>query len=101
MTYKQDFNKKFNQPLNKSNSLENIQKLTGIKIKVLKDIFKRGVGAFRTNPTSVRKSVKTEEQWAYARIYSSLMNYYHWKKTGNEKGAFKYDRDIFEKYNNL
>jgi len=31
------------------------------------------MGAFRTSPQSVRPTVKTPEQWAYARIYSAVM----------------------------
>jgi HK97 family phage portal protein len=38
----------------------------------LKTVFKRGVGAYRTNPSSVRPSVSSEEQWAYARVNSFL-----------------------------
>jgi len=114
LTYKQQFNKKFNQPLNQPNSKEDMVKLTGIKKKILDEIFDRGVGARKTNLRSVRikgtfkKSPNlrkypsskrlTPEQWAIARIYSTIMNYYHFKKTGNEKAAFKSDRDLFEKY---
>ena len=38
----------------------------------LKTVFRRGVGAYRTNPQSVRPSVNSEEQWAYARVNSYL-----------------------------
>ena len=114
LTYKKQFNKKFKQPLDKSNSKYKISKLTGIKGTIINKIFDRGVGAHKTNPKSVRikgtfkkdtdlkkfpiKSRLTPEQWGYARIYSAVMNYYHWKKTGKEKGAFKSDRDLFKKY---
>ena len=72
-TYKQQFNKKYNQKLNQPNSLEDISKLTGYKLKGLKNIFDKGIGAYKTNPQSVRPSVKSPEQWAYARIYSAVM----------------------------
>lgn len=97
-TYKNKFNRKFKQPKDQSNSKNDIRKLTGIKRIVLNRIYDRGVGAYRTNPKSVRPQVKSEQQWAMARIYSTIMNYYEYKKTGKEKGAFKYDKDIFEKY---
>ena len=97
MTYKQQFNKKFKQPKDQSNSKNDIRKLTGIKLKVLNRIYNRGIGAYKTNPKSVRPSVKSPEQWGMSRVYSTVMNYYHFKKTGKEKGAFKYDKDIFEK----
>ena len=35
-------------------------------------VFKRGVGAYRTNPQSVRPNVKSPEQWAYSRVYASV-----------------------------
>jgi len=72
-TYKQQFNKKYNQKLNQPNSLEDISKLTGYKLKGLKNIFDKGIGAYKTNPQSVRPSVKSPEQWAYARLYSAVM----------------------------
>jgi len=72
-TYKQQFNKKYNQKLNQPNSLEDISKLTGYKLKGLKNIFDKGIGAYKTNPQSVRPSVKSPEQWAYARVYSAVM----------------------------
>ena len=31
-------------------------------------VFRRGIGAYRTNPASVRPNVRSEEQWAYARV---------------------------------
>lgn len=34
--------------------------------------FRRGIGAYKTNPQSVRPSVKSPEQWAYARVNAFL-----------------------------
>ena len=39
---------------------------------MLATCFRRGVGAYKTNPGSVRPSVKSPEQWAYARVNSLL-----------------------------
>jgi HK97 family phage major capsid protein/HK97 family phage prohead protease len=36
----------------------------------LATVFRRGVGAYKTNPESVRPTVKSPEQWAYARVSS-------------------------------
>ena len=33
-------------------------------MKILDEIFDRGVGAYKTNPKSVRPNVKSPEQWA-------------------------------------
>ena len=72
-TYKQKFNIKYKQPKNKSNSLRDISKLTGYKLSGLQTIKNKGIGAFKTNPSSVRKSVKSPEQWGSARVYSAVM----------------------------
>jgi len=91
-TYKQRFNAKFGQPKDKSNSKANITKLTGIPKSVLDDVYDRGVGAYKTNPSSVRPQVKSPEQWAYARIYAFVMKAYGGMKTGK-----KQDMDLYEK----
>lgn len=40
--------------------------------RTLGAVFRRGVGAYKTNPQSVRPTVKSPEQWAYARVNSFL-----------------------------
>ena len=72
LTYKQKFNKKYGQSLNKSNSLSDISRLTGYKKSGLQTIYNKGVGAYKTNPQSVRPSVRSPEQWAMARVYASV-----------------------------
>jgi len=32
----------------------------------------KGEGAYNSNPQSVRKTVKSPQQWAYARVYASV-----------------------------
>ena len=54
LTFKQKFNRKYKQPLNQSNSLNDISRLTGFKKSGLQTIYNKGVGAFKTNPGSVR-----------------------------------------------
>lgn len=71
-TYKQQFNKKYKQPLSQSNSLKDISKLTGYELKGIKIIFEKGKGAYKSNPQSVRPQVKSPEQWGYARVYASI-----------------------------
>ncbi len=70
MTYKQKFNRKYKQPLNQSNSLSQISKLTGYKRSGLQTIYNKGVGAFKTAGPS-RPNMK-KEQWAMARVYASV-----------------------------
>jgi len=40
--------------------------------RTLQTVFNRGIGAYRTNPESVRPNVQNEDQWAYARVNSFL-----------------------------
>ena len=88
-TNKHKFNEKYKQPKNQPNSKKDISKLTGIPMKILDDIFDRGVGAFKTNPESVRKTVKSPEQWAMGRVYSFVMK---------QKGTWgKADKDLADK----
>lgn len=74
ITYKDKFNTKYKFPKGTSHSIAEIAKITGYKLSGLKTIFDKGIGAYKTNPTSVRPNVTSPEQWAYARIYSAVMN---------------------------
>ena len=37
-------------------------------LRMLEAVFRRGVGAYRTNPGSVRGNVRSADQWALARV---------------------------------
>lgn len=41
-------------------------------VRTLYQVYKRGVGAYRTNPSSVRPNVQNEDQWAMGRVNSFL-----------------------------
>lgn len=41
-------------------------------LRTLIAVFERGIGAYETNPQSVRPNVTSAEQWAYARVNSFL-----------------------------
>ena len=43
-----------------------------VTTRMLQQVYNRGVGAYRTNPSSVRPNVKSPEQWAMARVNSFL-----------------------------
>lgn len=73
LTYKQRFNKKYGFPKDEPHSLKEISDITGFKLSGLKQIFEKGEGAYYNNPSSVRPSVKSPQQWAYARVYSAVM----------------------------
>ena len=43
-----------------------------VTMRMLQTVYDRGVGAYKTNPQSVRPNVKSPEQWAMARVNSFL-----------------------------
>ena len=74
LTYRNKFNKKYGFDKDESHTIKEISKLTGYQKKGLDTIFTKGKGAFFSNPQSVRKTVKSPEQWGYGRIYSAVMH---------------------------
>lgn len=73
VTYKNKYNKKYGYDKNEAHDLDDISKDTGVSEKGLQKIYNKGVGAYKTNPQSVRPNVKSKEQWAMARVYSAVM----------------------------
>lgn len=84
MTHRESFLKKKGLP-DKSYSLKELSDASGVKVTILRQVYNRGIGAYKTNPQSVRlqgsfkKNVKapmsmklSKEQWAMARVYSFL-----------------------------
>ena len=58
-------------------------------VRTLSAVFERGVGAYNTNPGSVRPSVTSSDQWAYARINSYIYALNNLKFRGG-----KHDTDL-------
>ena len=59
---------------------------------MLEAVFRRGVGAYNTNPQSVRPSVRRQggsDRWAYARINAFLF-----AVRRNRYRSGKFDRDL-------
>jgi len=69
----------------KGYSLKELSKISKISLSTLQKVYDRGIGAYRSNPTSVRmkgtfkknvnapyKMKLSKEQWAMARVYSFL-----------------------------
>lgn len=103
-TFRQRYNQKYKFKRDDSHSLDDIAKTTGIKKSILQDVFRRGVGARKTNPESVRsattgkkeggKSLRgkmTAEQWGQSRVYGFVM------KNPKQVGEGKPDNDLFKK----
>ena len=99
ITNKDKYNAKYNYPKGTSHSKRDISKKTGIPIRILDKVYDRGLGARKSNPSSVRrasdgkkvggKSLKGKmsgPQWAMARIYSFVT-----KQKGTWNGA---DKDL-------
>jgi len=67
-----------------SQSLEDLSEATGVSMSVLQQVYNRGIGAYKTNPASVRikgsfkkgpapmSQKLSKEQWAMGRVYSFL-----------------------------
>jgi len=64
-----------------------------VTLRKLEAVFRRGVGAYNTNPSSVRPAVRRQggsDRWAYARVNSFLFAL----RTGRFQGG-KHDTDLF------
>jgi hypothetical protein len=83
MTRKQNVLKSYGLP-DDSYSKEDLSKVTKVPLKIIQEVYNRGIGAYKTNPESVRNKVTfkkgpapmsqklSKEQWAMARVYSFL-----------------------------
>jgi len=58
-----------------------------VTMRMLQAVYDRGIGAYKTNPSSVRPNVKSPEQWAMARVNSFL------KIVSGSKSA-NHDKDL-------
>tara|TARA_Y100000114_G_scaffold46714_1_gene42527 strand:- start:3383 stop:5737 length:2355 start_codon:yes stop_codon:yes gene_type:complete len=64
--------------------------------RMLEAVFRRGVGAYRTNPESVRRSVMGPDQWGIARVNAFL----YAVRTGRFRSG-KFDLDLLPKGHRL
>jgi len=84
VTHKQRVLKRYGLP-DTGHSLEELAKISGVPLSTLKEVEKRGYGAYNSNPTSVRMKGTFEkginapmsqklspQQWARARVYSFI-----------------------------
>jgi hypothetical protein len=62
-----------NIPIDESLSLNKIAKLSGMPTKALQEVYNKGIGAYHTNPQSVKPMVHSAHQWAMGRVYSFVM----------------------------
>jgi hypothetical protein len=96
MTHRKNVLKRYNLP-DDSYSKQDLSKVTKVPLKIIQEVYNRGIGAYETNPESVRikgtfkkgpapmSQKLSKEQWAMARVYSFL------------DGNPKHDTDLREK----
>lgn len=102
-THRENVLRSLGLPLSYSPSLEELSHITKVPLVALKEVYKRGIGAWKTNIASVRvlatgkkdptapRSVKmSKEQWAFSRVYSFL---------DGGKTFHTADSDLARKYN--
>jgi len=84
-------------PKDKSRSSAVIGKYFKIKKSVLDEAFNRGVGAFKSNRSAVRKGVTSAEQWAAPRKYKLVLNILKARKGGKINMGKGEDGDLVER----
>ena len=105
-TNRTKFLKSYGLPLDSDLSLKELAQISGDPIDALKEVWDRGMGAWRTNPSSVRlretyaknpnlsqyprSSRLSPQQWAFGRVYSFLQR--------SKTVFYGADRDIAERY---
>lgn len=103
-TFREKYNSKHGFGKRDSHSLDDISKTTGIKKSILQQVYNRGTGAFKTNPTSVRSTTGAKrpggfpaakrmsvEAWSFGRVYGFVM------RNPKQVGEGKPDNDLFKK----
>ena len=105
MTYKQRFNKAFDFDKDEDHSLTDLKNITGIPLRILKEVYKRGEGAYYINLGSVRLKDFTKNpdlrkgaskrlsmsQWSYARVYAFI-----YKSLFQKMRYKKQDTDLYD-----
>lgn len=82
-TNKQQWNKRHGFDADASHDKQEIARVSKIPMRILDEVYDRGIGAYKTNPESVRvagtfkkdpsvpiSKKLSKEQWAMARVYS-------------------------------
>lgn len=88
LTHKQQFNKRHGFNKDEAHSKKEISKISKIPMKIIDEVFDRGVGAFKTNPASVRPNM-TPQSWGQARIYAFVNKVEKGSKMNQDTDLFK------------
>ncbi len=102
LTNKNKFNIKYGFKRDEPHSKREVSKITGVPFSILDQVYRRGEGARKSNPQSVRqvstgkkvggsslRGKMSAQQWAMARVYSFIM-----KQPGTWQKA---DKDLADK----
>lgn len=102
-TNREKFLKKHDLPMDYSPTMREIAKLSDMPVQALRRVYQKGLGAYHTNPTSVRmkgsykKNVEapmsqklSPQQWGMGRVYAFVMR--------TPKVFHKADREIAEEF---
>jgi hypothetical protein len=84
-------------PEGKSRSSSAIGKYFNIKPSIIQDAFLRGKGAYKSNPSSVRPSVKSPDQWGNARKLKLVLSILKARKNGKVDMGKGQDGDLVQK----
>ena len=103
MTNRTAFLRKHGLPADSSLSLDEVASYSGMPVSALRKVYEKGLGAYHTNPESVRvkgtfkKDPKapmsrklSPQQWAMARVYAFVMK--------TQKVFYGADRHIAEEH---
>jgi hypothetical protein len=98
-THRERYLRRMGMDTKKSYSLAELSRVSGVPQRILQQVYNRGIGAARTNPTSVRlksdfsknpnpaipRSARlSDENWASARVYSFLNKGTTYKTTDSD-----------------
>lgn len=102
-TNRERFLAKHNLSADTSLSIDDVARLSGMPVAALKQVYRRGLGAYYTNPESVRvqgtfkkdpdaplSTKLSAPQWAMARLYAFVMK--------TDKVFYGADKDIKDEY---
>jgi len=106
MTYKQRFNKEFGFDKDEDHSMKDLSYITCIPLSILKEVYKRGEGAYSSNLSSVRlkdfsknpdlrkgsNMILSMAQWSMARVYAFI-----YKSLFQKMKYKKQDLDLYDK----
>ena len=86
MTNRERFLRKHNLPADYSPTMREVAQLADMPVGALRQVYKKGLGAYHTNPESVRvkgsfkkdasaplSAKLSPQQWAMARVYAFVM----------------------------